>query len=97
MRTIHSRTYTNVALTMLIILLLAVLARPYVGLPKANAASGDSERQRTNMLADPNAELAAATREVANSNKEIAVAIRETAKAQQEVARSISGLANAGK
>jgi hypothetical protein len=91
MQTIHSRTYTNVALTVLIILLLAVLVRPYVGLPKAQAASGDFSDGSTRTL-NPYGEASAALREIAKSNQEIASAVRETAKAQREVAESIHGL-----
>jgi len=94
MQTIHTRTYTNVALTVLIILLLAVLVHPYIGLPKAQAASpdyGEGSAGNTRML-NPYGDVSVALREIAKSNQEIASAIRESGKAQREVAESIHGL-----
>ena len=93
MQTIHSRTYTNVALTVLILMALVLLVRPYVSLPKANAASEDqAARPSRSVLLDPNAAVADGLRDIASANKEIAAATREAAKAQAEVAKAIGRL-----
>lgn len=101
MQTIHSRTYTNVALTVLIILLLILGLRPYVSMPAAYAGassltltdnSSPSEKKRSALLDDPYSGVADALREVALSNKDVAAAIRETAKSQDNVAKAISSL-----
>ena len=94
MRTIESRTYTNVALTVLILLFLALVIRPYFTLPKAYATDfGDESDFRSKSvplsgIVDANKGLS----EIAGSNKEIAAAIRETAQAQQAVAKAIAQL-----
>lgn len=99
MQTIHSRTYTNVALTVLIVLMLLVLARPYLGLPSAHALertddSDDNNRTRISTLLEPNQAMVAAIRDVARSKEQIAAAVQETAKAQQNVADAIKSLGN---
>jgi hypothetical protein len=95
MQTIHSRTYTNVALTVLILLLLALVVRPYLALPTAQASPGDTGLNASGNITpqlDPAAAVAQALRELAGTNREIASAIRETGKAQNEVAQSIARL-----
>ena len=102
MQTIHSRTYTNVALTALILLLLVLALRPYVSAPSAYASAANltvsdtgtlDPTKKAALLEDPYAGVAAALREVAASNKDIAAAIRETAKSQESVGKAISSLA----
>ena len=60
MRTIDSRTYTNVALSVLIMLLLALVIRPYLGLPKAYAADNSASDRNSvytrNVPLTPNAD-----------------------------------------
>lgn len=101
MQTIHSRTYTNVALTALILLLLVLALRPYVSAPTAYASAADltisasgglDPAKKAALLEDPYAGVAAALREVAAANKDVAAAIRETAKSQDNVAKAISAL-----
>lgn len=100
MQTIHSRTYTNVALTVLILLLLVLVARPYTGLEKAYAGSltdESSASKSSTAFKDPFTDATAALREIAVSNKDIASAIRETAKSQADVARALAALGAAAK
>ena len=98
MRSIHTRAYTNVALTVLIIFLGLLAIRPYVSAPTAQAQSLPdytirNEEQRAKVTAlNPNADNATATREVAKANKEIAEALREAAKAQKDIAQAIAKL-----
>lgn len=107
MRSIHSLTYTNVALTVLILLLSAVLVKPYLTMPAAQAQSSLSENfrkadpmeekrssQQEAKVAqlNPNADNAAALREIAAAAREIADAIREGAKSQGEVAKALGKL-----
>ena len=95
MQTIHTRTYTNVALTVIILLLLVLAARPYLGIPGAYAADDSDLRAGRRVNVEPNAEIAAAIRDASKSAQEIATAVRETAKAQQEVAHAIERLSGA--
>lgn len=98
MQTLHTRTYTNVALTVLILLLLVLAVRPYVSLPTAQAesftmgAEPPRDDHKSELLKDPYAGVAAALRELATSNKDIAAAIRETAQSQSAVAKAIQSL-----
>lgn len=98
MQTIHSRTYTNVALTVLILLMLALVARPYVSLPKAYAGSLDSLTSKTpqddkTMLDGQGAQIRSALlvdpyADVAKALREIAASNKEVADAIRETAKS---------
>ena len=96
MRTINSRTYTNVALTGIILLLAALLIRPFVSVESAHAAgSGDGIRgQRRPTSEYGQIEIAKATRESAAASQAIAVAIGEAAKSQHEIARALVRLSD---
>lgn len=95
MRTISSLTYTNVSLTVLILLVLTLLVKPLVSVPMAHAFEdtnpdlGRNDAQTRKMAAlNPNADNAAAGREIAGAIREVASAIRESAKAQQGIAQA---------
>jgi hypothetical protein len=95
MRNLDSRAYTNMALTVLILLLTVLVARPYLQPARAYAAPvapGTDAGQ--NALLNPYVDVAAAIREVADSNRQVAAAVQETAKAQRDVARAIERLAS---
>lgn len=105
MKTVASRTYTNVALTVLIILLAVLAFRPY--LPGSSAYALDMDRDTETTRYDRNAQQqrvaqslnsqeqnAEATREVAAATRDVAQAIRESAAAQEKIAQSLMQLAN---
>ena len=98
MRTIATRTYTNVVLTLIALVLAALLLQPYVALPTAQAQFDEPERNvqqsRAAATLNSNVDNADATREVAQANRGIAKAIAEAAKAQSQIAKAIERLAS---
>ena len=100
MRSISSLTYTNVSLTVLILLLLALVVRPLVSFPTAHAADLDTSPDmgrnaaQSRKMADlnPNADNAAAMREVAAAIREVAGAINKSATAQADIATAFGKL-----
>lgn len=99
MRTITTQTYTNVALTVLILLLAVLVARPYMGSTQAHADGFGRNQQQNNRAGDINSQElnAAATDRVADANQKIAEAINKSAQAQRAIADAINGLASASK
>jgi methyl-accepting chemotaxis protein len=100
MRHLDTRTYTNVALTVLIVLLAIMIAQPYVSLPTAQAqlesrleSDRNAQQRRAAESFSPSLDkLAGATEQVAEANRDIAKAIRESAEAQTKIAKSIGSL-----
>lgn len=100
MKSIQTRTYTNVALTAIIILLALLLIRPYALAPQAYAQMDEPRNvQQTRTLAtlNPNADNAKATEQVAAATREIASAIREAAKSQEQIAQALLKLGESTK
>ena len=101
MRTISSQTYTNVSLTVLILLLAALVIRPLVSIPAAQArdlnavdSSDDTSKPAT---VNPDA---SAIRECAVALQQIATAINRSADNQAKMAEALHSLgqpAGAGK
>ncbi|HOE97112.1 MAG TPA: hypothetical protein PK847_11070 [Candidatus Sumerlaeota bacterium] len=95
MKSIETRTYTNVVLTVLALLLLVLVAQPYVSLPAAHAqldlSRNEQQSDKLNSV-EPLADQAAATREVAAANLKIAEAITKAAAAQSEIAAALARL-----
>jgi hypothetical protein len=100
MQTIGSRSYTNMALTAVILLLLALVVQPYLSIPQAQAqisgsmSSVDQSPSRTSTT-NPGVENAAATRDVAAALKDVAAALKEQATAQKEIGRALFKLSSA--
>lgn len=105
MRTIGSRTYTNVALTAIVVLFLVMALQSLVSVPTARAEfnwddedtgleRNKAQRAKAAALMPNVAEAAKATREVAQANREIAKAIKDAAKAQREIAQAILKLSD---
>ena len=102
MRRIHTRTYTNLMLTAVAVLLGVLALAPRLPPPAATAqltgtlsASDNSEQSRKIAQLNPNADNATAQMEIAKANREIADALRKQAEAQKEMARSLAGIADA--
>jgi hypothetical protein len=103
MRTIKSQTYTNVALTVLIVLMTAMVLKPYFSAPKAQADGVESvlgntkirNAQQNSRAGDVNSQElnAAATEKVAAANERIASALQESARNQGRIADAITRLA----
>jgi septal ring-binding cell division protein DamX len=95
MRHLETRTYTNVALTVLIILLAIMAIRPYVSLPEARAqfnepARNQQQRRMAEELNPSQDKTAEATDRVAEATQKVAEAIRESAKSQQNIAAALT-------
>ncbi len=100
MTTMTTRTYTNVALTAIILLLLALVARPYISAPEAHAQLiPERNRQQKEKLAsvEPLAINAEATKEIAEANRQIARSIQELAAVHKELAKALAQVAKSGK
>ena len=95
MKTITTRTYTNVALTVIMLLLLFLTVKPLISIPAAHAQL-DSKRnaQQTSKISavDAVSVNAEATREIAQANREIAKAIDKLANTHKDVARALTRL-----
>ena len=96
MQTINSRTYTNVALTVVMLLLAALLIRPYVSVPSAHAQGYNEKKKGKSRPTSEygQIEIAKATSKTAQASIQIAEAIRESAKSQQEIAGALKRLSD---
>ena len=88
MQTMTTRTYTNLALTVIMILLAILALQPLVSLSEATAEDRDVGNKR------PVSEFGQT--KIAESNREIAAAIREASQSQKEIAGALNRLSDFG-
>jgi len=99
MKTVQSRLYTNVILTVIALSLAAIAFRPFVSVStpaQAQISMGQVGSATEQRARSGDEKVAAATESVATANKDIAAAIREAAKAQTAMAAALEKLSKAG-
>lgn len=94
MKSINTRTYTNVALTAIVILLAVLALRPFMGAPAAHAQQEERGNRPTTEYGQ--LQIADSNREIAKSNLAIANAIKESAKSSEKIATSLGRLSEIG-
>ena len=97
MQTMKTRTYTNVALTAIMILLAILALQPFVSISKAMAEDDEREVKSKRPASElGQTRIAESNKMIAESNREIAVAIREASQSQKEIAGALNRLSDFG-
>ena len=89
MKTMNSRAYTNVILTVIAILLAVAVLAPY----DSFVFPVQAQRDATRVATGGDQIVASATQQVAQATQSIAEAITRSAESQLEIARALKSLA----
>ena len=93
--TTTTRTYTNLALSVIMILLAILALQPVVSLSEATAEDRDGGSKRP-VSEFGQTKIAESNKMIAESNREIAAAIREASQSQKEIAGALNRLSDFG-